>query len=190
MCRSFSPRPVPTGLVDELLDLAGRSPSAGKVQGLDWVVLEGTDQTRRYWDVTLPADRRAGFAWPGLLDAPVLVVPVVRPAAWPARYAEPDKAGTGLGAGEAAWPVPYWWVDGGMAVMALLLAAEDAGLGACFFGQFHHEPAVLAALGVPPGHRALGTVALGHPAPTPVRPGRSAGRPRRPAGEVVHRGGW
>ena len=40
------------------------------------------------------------------------------------RYAEEDKARTGLGAGADAWAVPYWWVDGGMAAMTLLLAAE------------------------------------------------------------------
>jgi len=87
-----------------------------------------------------------------------------------------------------AWPVPYWWVDGGMAVEHLLLGAVDAGLGACFFGLFQHEAEALASLGVPDGWRALGTVALGHPAAGP--PGQSAGRGRRPLEEVLHRGGW
>jgi len=84
--------------------------------------------------------------------------------------------------------VPYWWVDGGMAVEHLLLGAVDAGLGACFFGLFDHETAVLAALGVPDGWRALGCVAVGHPAPD--EPGRSATRPRHRLGAVLHRGGW
>jgi hypothetical protein len=47
---------------------------------------------------------------------------------------------------------------------------------------------VLAELGVPDGWRAVGTVAMGHPAPD--EPGRSAGRPRRTLDEVVHRGTW
>ena len=113
---------------------------------------------------------------------------LVRADTWVERYAEPDKAAHGLGAGEDAWPVPYWWVDGGMAVEHLLLGAVDAGLGACFFGLFDHEPAVFAALGVPDGWRALGTIALGHPAPD--EPGLSASRPRRTVDEVLHRGGW
>jgi nitroreductase len=109
----------------------------------------------------------------------------VSPVAYAERYAEPDKRDTGLGDVEA-WPVPYWWVDGGMAVEAMLLAAVAEGLGACFFGLFEHEQAVLDAFGVPAGRRALGTVALGHPLPD--TPGRSAARPKRR--DRVHRGRW
>ena len=188
MVRSFDPAPVAPAVVDGLLDLARRVPSAGNSQALAFVVLEGADTTR-LWDVTLPPERRATFRWRGLLDAPVVVVPVVEPAAYPRRYAEPDKAASGLGAATDDWPVPYWWVDGGMAVQNLLLAAVDAGLGALFYGLFGHEDAALAALGVPPGWRALGAVALGHPAGDD-EPGRSAGRGRPPLSAVVHRGGW
>jgi nitroreductase len=187
MVRAFTDAPVAPAVVDELIDLARRAPSAGNSQGWAFVVLTG-DETARYWDVTLPAERRAGFRWPGLVAAPVLVIVLVRPDTWVERYAEPDKAATGLGAGAGEWAVPYWWVDGGMATENLLLAAVEAELGACFFGQFGHEAAVLHALGVPPGWRAVGTVALGHPAPD--EPGRSAARPRRPLDEVIHRGGW
>jgi nitroreductase len=187
MVRAFAQRPVPPATVDALVDLARRAPSAGNTRPTAFVVLEG-DETARLWDVTLPPARRGSFRWPGLLDAPVVIVPVVEPAAYPRRYAEPDKSATGLGAGEDAWPVPYWWVDGGMAVHALLLGATDAGLGALFFGLFDNEAAALTALGVPPGWRALGAVALGWPAPD--EPGRSAGRPAPPLAAVVHRGGW
>jgi len=188
MARAFTAEPVDPSVVDGLVDLARRAPSAGNSQGWAFVVLEGAEQTDRYWDVALPADRRASFRWPGLVAAPALMVALVRPAAWVERYAEPDKSSTGLGAGVDAWPVPYWWVDGGMAVEHLLLGAVDAGLGACFFGLFDHESAILAALGVPDGWRALGTVALGHPAPDD--PGASTARGRRPLTEVLHRGGW
>jgi nitroreductase len=187
MVRAFAPRPVPPEVVDRLIDGARRAPSAGNTQPWAFVILEGA-QTARLWDVTLPAARRANFRWPGLLAAPVVVVPVVEPAAYPRRYGEDDKAATGLGAGTDAWPVPYWWVDGGMAVHALLLGATDAGLGALFYGLFDEEAAALAALGVPAGWRALGAVALGWPAAD--EPGRSAGRARPPLAAVVHRGGW
>lgn len=188
MVRAFTAEPVAPEAVDGLVDVMRRAPSAGKAQGLAVVALEGPDQTSTYWDLTLPPERRDGFRWPGLVAAPVLLVVLVRPEAWVERYAEPDKAGTGLGSGQAAWPVPYWWVDAGMAVENLLLAAVDDGLGACFFGLFEHEATVLARLGVPAGWRGVGTVALGHPAPD--EPGRSATRPRVALSEVVHRGGW
>jgi nitroreductase len=188
MVRSFRPDPVDPAVVDRCLDLARRAPSAGNSQGWAFVVLEGSEQTGRYWDATLPQARRAGFRWQGLVQAPVLVVVLVRPGAWVERYAEGDKAATGLGRGEGVWPVPYWWVDAGMAAEHVLLGAVAEGLGACFFGLFDHEAAVLAELGVPEGWRAVGTVAMGHPAPD--EPGRSARRGRRPLDEVVHRGGW
>ena len=187
MVRAFQPAPVPVTVVDALLDASRRVPSAGHTQPLEHVVLEGAE-TARFWDVSLPADRRAGFRFGGLLDAPVIVLPLVRPASYVERYAEADKARTGLGEGEDRWDVPYWWVDGGMAVMTLLHGAVDAGLGAAFFGLFERERRVLTALGVPDDRRGLGVVALGWPAPD--EPGRSAGRPRRPLGDVVHRGGW
>ena len=187
MVRAFDGRPVPPEVVDGLVDLARRAPSAGNTQPWSFVVLEGA-QTSRLWDVTLPPERRSGFRWRRLLDAPVVIVPVVAPDAYAERYAEPDKQATGLGAGVDAWPVPYWWVDGGMAVHGLLLAAVDVGLGALFYGLFEHEAAALAALGVPPGRRALGAVALGWPAAD--EPGRSAGRSRPPLSSVIHRGGW
>lgn len=188
MVRDYDARPVATDVVDRLLDAARRGPSAGNSQGLDLVVLEGPDETARYWDVTLAdAGARARFRWQGLLRAPVLVVPVVAASAYTDRYTEADKAAAGL-TSERAWTVPYWYVDGGMGVLLLLLAAVDEGLGASFFGVFDHEAAVRSALGVPDDRRLLGAVALGHPAPG--EPGRSATRPRRSFDDVVHRGGW
>ncbi len=189
MVRAFTAAPVDEPTLLGLLDLARRAPAAGNTDAVDFVVLVGPTETARYWDVTLPADRRAGFRWPGLLAAPALVLVVVRPAAYPERYAEADKAGTGLGAGLPAWPVPYWWVDAGAVVQNLLLLLTAHDLGGCFFGVFEHEPAVRAALGVPDDRRLVGAVALGHPAGDDA-PGRSAGRGRPELGSVVHRGRW
>jgi nitroreductase len=192
MVRAFDGRPVSPELVDSLLDLGRRAPAAGNTaEARSFLVLEGA-QTARYWDVTFPAARRESFRWPHLIDAPVLVIALVRAAAYVERYAEPDKARTGLGEGEDRWPVPYWWVDGGMAVEAILLGAVDAGLGALFFGIFDHEHELLAELGVPDGWRALGTIALGwarsdEPSPSPSP---SLARPRPGVDEVVHRGRW
>jgi nitroreductase len=180
MCRAFSREGVGGDALDRVLAAGQRAPSAGNVQAVELLVI---DEPADYWALTL-ADRD-GFRWQGLLDAPVLVIPVVAPAAYAARYAEPDKASTGLGSVDA-WPVPYWWVDGGMAVEAMLRVAAEEGLGACFFGLFEHERAVLDAFGVPADRRALGTVALGHPRPD--TPGRSAGRAKR--ADRVHRGRW
>lgn len=188
MCRDFGPEPLDESTLRVVVDAAFRGPAAGNTDALEIVVLVG-DQVASYWDLTLPAARRDGFAWPGLLRAPVLVLPYVAPGRYLERYSRDDKAHSGLGEREDRWAVPYWWVDGGAAVMAMLLAAEAEGLGALFFGQFDHEPALREAFGVPPDRRALGTVALGHPTGAD-RPSRSAshGRPRSTG--RVHRGGW
>jgi len=191
MVRAFDPtRPVPTGLVDELIGLACRAPSAGNTQGWHFVVLEGPAQTALFWDVSLPDPRRQSFRWSGLLDAPVLICPVADPEAYRRRYAEPDKASPQLGADVAAWPFPYWLTDTGFATMQLLLAATSRGLGACFFGLFERAEAVAERLGIPDGMVPIGMVALGYESPSPAEPGRSASRARKGLDEVVHRGHW
>jgi nitroreductase len=188
MVRAFDGRPVPAEALDRVLDAARRGPSAGNAQGYALVVLEGPEQTWEFWrSVTTPAWRASSRRWPGLGAAPVVVVPLANRQVYLDRYAEADKAGSGLEAPEA-WPVPYWLVDTAFATMLLLLATVDEGLGACFLGIFRGEAELLASLGVPAGWRPLGGVALGHPAPD--HPSPSADRGRRPLDQVVHRGGW
>lgn len=188
MCRSFQTRQVERATVDLLIRHAMKAPSAGNTSSLQFLVLEGHDETSRYWDVTLDLERRAGFPWPGLLDAPVIMVPWVEPGAYVRRYGEDDKVSTGLGESADRWPVPYWFVDGGAAVMSVLLGAADAGLGSLFFGLFEHEAAVRQEFGVPECYRAVGAIALGHPLPS--RPSSSAGRKKPGFDTVVHRGRW
>jgi nitroreductase len=188
MVRRFLDRPVPDEALHRILATALQGPSAGFAQGTDLLVLQGVD-VARYWEVTLPPARRAAFPWPGLLMAPVIVVPVADPAAYVARYREPDKAVGGLGESADAWPVPYWLLDTAMAAMLALLATVDEDLGALFFGLFEHEDAVKEAFGVPGDRRPIGAIAIGYPDPDD-RPSRSAARPRRPITDAVHRGRW
>lgn len=190
MVRAFTPEPVPPATIDRLIGAARRAPSAGNSQGWDFLVLDLPADVERFWSVNLPASKRATFAWPQLLDAPVLVVPLADPQRYLHRYAEPDKIHMGRGASEADWPVPYWTVDASFATMLLLLAAVDEGLGALFFGLFERESAVKAAFGVPADRQAIGVIAIGWADRDAERPSRSARRPKRPLDEVVHRGGW
>lgn len=189
MVRAFRSVSIEPDVLDRVLHALFRGPSAGFTQGLEALVLDTPAQVERFWSVTFPdSESRTSFRWQGLFVAPAVVIPIVSPASYASRYAEPDKAVSGLDQ-ETAWAVPYWWVDGGMGVMAGLLSAVDEDLGALFFGLFDQEAAVLAAFGVPVGHRALGALALGYPAPD--EPGRSASsRPRRSHDEVIHRNQW
>lgn len=189
MTRAFTRAPVAEEHLEAVVRAAHSGPSAGNTRSLELVVLTDAD-TEQYWNSTLSPEARPEFPWPKLLNAPVLIIPYVRPAAYTERYAEPDKAHTGLGASETAWPVPYWWVDGGAAVENALLAAHGLELGACFFGQFEHEPAVRAMFGVPDDRRAIGTIAIGHPDVAADRPSQSARRPRRPISATTHNHHW
>jgi len=201
MTRSFSGRPVRAEVLDDVLGLVCRSPSAGNTGGWDVVVLTGTE-TSAFWDATTTADWRArSRRWPGLSRAPVVIALFVDPGSYLARYREADKKASGLGGGAGAsgatpeldgldtWPVPYWFVDGGFAAMVMLLAATDAGLGACFLGNFRGESALRSTLGVPDDRRYIGAVLMGEPGGSDP-PSPSVARGRRHPADVVHRGGW
>src|SRR5262249_43585268 len=155
-------------------------------QGWAFLVLCGPSETGRFWTATSDAQWVAAPDLPGLLRAPVLVVPMCSAAAYVARYSEPDKARRGLERVEA-WPVPFWTVDVSFATMLLLLGAVEEGLGALFFGLRGEEAIDRLRLefGVPPSWSPIGAVALGRPAPSGPGPAGSKWRGRRSLNEVV-----
>jgi nitroreductase len=119
--------------------------------------------------------------------APALVVCLSDKDAYLDRYAEPDKGWTDRD--EARWPVPYWHVDTGMAAMILLLAAVDAGLGACFFGVPPDRWSALRdAFSIPERLAPVGVVSVGYPAPDVRSP--SLRRGRRDLADVVTYGSF
>ena len=189
MTRDFLDDPVDAVLFDDLVNLAARSPSAGKTQGWSLLVLEGTAK-QQFWDMSLPQEKRPDFAWPGLLRAPVIALSFADPDAYVARYGEADKSHTGLGRGAEHWGAPYWTIDASMATMSLLLAAHDAGLGALFFAVFNDPERIRRHFSVPEQLQLLGAIALGWPNSTSARRGASATRRRATANEIVHRERW
>jgi nitroreductase len=109
--------------------------------------------------------------------------------AYVSRYGEPDKADPHLGSSDAAWTVPYWTGDAAFGVMTALLAAVDAGLGACVLGNFRGEDALARALGIPADWQLFCAVPLGHPDGNDSR-SRSLSRERPGPDERIHRGSW
>ena len=184
MVRSYLPDPGPRDSLERILGLARRAPSAGFSQGVHFVVV--TDAATRRAVATLADEPRhvAAGRPPWLSAAPAHIVVCVREADYRDRYAEADKAGS---PGPEQWPVPYWWVDAGAALMLLLLGAVDEGLGAGFFGA-HRLPGLARLLGLPGDVVPLGVVTVGRPAA--AQPQGSARRGRRPAAEVVHWERW
>jgi nitroreductase len=188
MVRRFEQRPVPPETIDEILDVARRAPSGGFSQGFDFLLLDQEAGTSRFWEVTndpeFPYEPEELAAAP-----PVIVLPLSDKKRYLERYAAPDKAEYGMDR-EENWPVPYWDTDTAMAVMLMLLAAVDAGLGAWYFGIAYGERALLDELGVPDWIRAIGAVGIGYAATDEPNVGSAYSLKRRPFDDVVHRGAW
>lgn len=186
MVRSYDPeRPVSRETLGELLSLAVRAPSAGHTQGWRFLVLDDITSRSAFWQATAEGDADAWLE--RMQRAPALIVVFSDKSAYLDRYAEADKGWADRD--EGRWPVPYWHIDAGMAAMILLLAAVDAGLGACFFGvPADRWDALRAAFAVPQRLSPVGVVSLGYPAPDLRSP--SLRRGRRPVEEVVAYGSF
>jgi nitroreductase len=183
MVRRYTDQPVERAVLERILDRARRAPSAGHTQGQSFVVVTDAETRKRVAEAAdEPAYVAKGFH-PWISGAPVHVVPCVREAAYHERYAEPDKAAS-KPADE--WEVPFWWVDGGAAMMLVLLGAVDEGLAAGFLAV-DVEP-LRDVLGIPDDVMPIGVVTIGHPAPD--RRSGSLDRGRRPVTETVRWERW
>ena len=187
MVRNYADRPVDPAIIDRALANATRAPSAGFSQGWAFLVLDTPADLALFWEST-GADPATHNAWlDGMRTAPVVIVPLACKDAYLDRYAEPDKGWTDRD--EGRWPVPYWYVDTGMAALLVLQTAVDEGLGACFFGiPAEHVDGFRVAFGVPADHTPIGAITVGHRVADTGAAGSPARRERR--SDLVHRGRW
>ena len=183
MVRNFESQPLDDGVAVDLIEAARFAPRAGNAEGIRYLLLENREVSD-YWETTLKNNDRNNFPWPGLLQAPTLILIWVNPNEYLNRYSETDKLKTRLGGNEKAWATPYWWVDGGMAAMSILLAAESKGLGSLFFGLFEHEPNVKLKFNIPEEFKAIGAIAVGY-ASDLQRKSKSTARNRLTAKELI-----
>lgn len=184
MVRHYSDRPLSPDVVERVLNAALRAPSAGFSQGWAFLALTEPADRERFW----PFVPTRATQTPTMMDAPLVVVPLAHESAYVDRYSQPDKAAAGV----KQWPVPFWYVDTGMAALCMLLTAVDEGLGACLFGiQAEHREGFRAEFEIPVGYEPVGGITVGyrHPELVPQNPS-SIEKRRRSSGEVVHRGQW
>src|SRR5207247_579624 len=121
MVRNFEDRPIAPDVVDRILGNSLRGPSAGFSQGFELLVVDAADQRDRFWSAVSPDRGFDTMGWPGVYNAPLIIVPFAHKQAYLDRYAEPDK---GWGdRDERRWPIPYWYVDTGFAALLALLTA-------------------------------------------------------------------
>ena len=187
MVRNFSEAPLDPEVLERILALSRHAPSAGFTQGQAFIVVTQQETKQKIAELCGEEDYVAGGFDAFISKAPVLLIPCTSEAAYRRRYHEADKIdavddGTDLG-----WPVPYWHMDLGCAVMIVLLAAVDEGLAAGFSGVWD-VPALRALLGIPEEVSPAGVIPIGHPAPDKRSP--SLKRGRKPESEYVHREGW
>lgn len=185
MVRNYKADPVPPAALDRIVDAGLRAPSAGNSQGFGFVVV--TDPGTRTAIARLAGEDEyvsRGFD-PWISKAPAHIVITVSEQIYLERYREPDKLGPD--GEEMEWPIPYWWVDAGAAMMAILLAAVNEGLAAGFLGV-HSLPDLGELLHIPGHHTSIGVVTVGHPLGD--RRSSSLDRGRRARNSVVHRERW
>lgn len=191
MHRAFLPDPVPRETIERIAQTVRRAPSGGFSQGQSVVVLT---EARLRLEIARAFDEesyvRAGAA-PFMSTAPLHLVVCANERLYHDRYREPDKLAAAGGV-EIHWPVPYWFVDAGAAMMLILLAAIDEGLAATFFGHPDQEAILRELLGLPEEVVPIGVAAIGRPAADPLAE-RGTSRlqaRRRSLAEVVHWEGW
>ncbi len=191
MVRNYTDEAVAGEAVERILDAGLKAPSGGFSQGVRFVAV--TDEATRQRIAELadePLYVEQGLE-PWISRAPVHIVVAMREGDYHDRYNEPDKKADGEE--EVEWRVPWWWVDAGKAMMLLLLAAVDEGLGAGLFGLVgDRNDDVRELLGIPADFEVVGVVTVGHRAPEPTAERRKAAiaKRRRPREEVVRWERW
>lgn len=191
MVRHYRDEPMPRDVVERIVATVRRAPSAGYSQGQRLLVVmneAGRAEVARVMAAsgwTAPHDRE-----PWLESAPVHLLVCTREEDYHERYRQPDKLADGE---EIDWPVPFWFVDAGAALMLLLLAAIDEGLAAGLSGVPREAADTLrASFGIPDDVTIVALVTIGYGAPDPGWSAVTSRRtvPRRQPVDVVHWERW
>lgn len=188
MVRHFTSEAVAPEVVERMLELARHAPSAGFTQGQSFVVVTQPQLkhaiARICHEESYVEDGFHSF----ISETPVLVIACTSEAAYHRRYQEPDKVNED--GSEIVWPVPFWHMDAGCAVMIVLLAVVDEGLAAGFAGvpTMQGMDALRELLGIPEEVTPVGVIPIGHRAPDV--PSRSLKRGRKAENEYIHHEKW
>ena len=181
MVRNFADKSIAPELIERIVDLTRHAPSAGFTQGQSFIVVTQAELRQAIANTCEEGEYvKSGFD-PFISKAPVLLIPCTSELAYHRRYQEVDKVNED--GSEIVWPVPYWFMDIGCAVMIALLAALDEGLVTAFVGSKDLN-ALRLLLRIPAEVTPVGVIAVGYRAADV--PSQSLKRGRKPDPEYIH----
>ena len=191
MVRHYEQQPVSRDAVERIVRSVRRAPSAGYSQGQRVLVVTGAESRSEIARIM----RESGWTTPDgrepwLESAPVHVLVCTREDDYHERYRQEDKLVDG---DEIEWPVPFWFVDAGAALMMLLLAALDEGLAAGLTGvEGSAADAIRGRFGIPEDVAIVALVTIGVPAPDPGWSAVTSRRtkPRRAESDTIRWERW
>src|SRR5437762_11275394 len=160
--RSYTGERVPREALERIAHAARRGPNAGYSQGLRILIVDDPDTIEAL--VRDDADEKSR-AW--ITNAAAHVFVLTREQDYHDRYTQPDKLAI-TGGVEVVWPVPFWHVDAGAAMMLVMLAALEEGLVAGVYGvPVEDDARVRELLAIPADLTIVVGLTVGHPAEDP-----------------------
>jgi nitroreductase len=161
MVRHYTGEPVGRDVLERIVGTVRRAPSAGFSQGQRLLVVDEPELLAEL----AKDEARDAEAWFGSAAAHVVVL--TREQDYHDRYNRPDKLDA-TGGEEIVWPVPFWHVDAGAALMLVLLAAIEEGLASGVYGvQVDDQPRWRELLQIPDDLTIVAGITLGVAAPDP-----------------------
>ena len=188
MVRHYTGDPVPRDALERIVATVRRAPSAGFSQGQRLLVVDDPNLLARI--AALGDDEPLEGVEPWFETAAAQVFVMTREGDYHERYQRDDKLQEGE---EIEWPVPFWHVDAGAAMMLILVAAIEEGLAAAVYGIFgDDEQKLRALLRIPEDITLVAGISLGHPLPDPGWSSKTsrATQRRRAVDELVHWNTW
>jgi nitroreductase len=188
MVRHYTGEPVARDTLKRIAATVRRAPSGGFSQGQRLLVVDDPDLLARI--AALGDDDPLEGVEPWLETAAAQIFVMTRENDYHDRYRRNDKLQDGE---EIVWPVPFWHVDAGAAMMLILLAAIEEGLAAAVYGIFADDEKKLRdLLGIPDDFTLVAGISIGYPLPDPGWSSKTsrATQRRRTVDEVVHWNAW
>jgi len=147
--RSYLDREVPDGMITAILHAGHMAPSAGNLQGREFIIIQDKAMRERLSNAAL----RQRF----IAEAPVCIVVCTNFNRTSARYGKRAEL--------------YTVQDSSASIMNMMLMAQDLGLGTCWVGAFN-EKEVTEILDIPSGVRPVALLSIGYPDDSHMAPPR------------------